>query len=404
MSIEERQEAAPRRDGNIPRHLQKRCRFRNCVQLRWTFGGALFGLVFPLVGWLAAGAASSGVSYAHRSQPVLYIVDLAPFVLGLTGYAIGHFHARLIKIRQSIESQVHARTAELQDALDELSSTQAELLNAQKLEALGGLAAGIAHEINTPIQYVGDNTRFVEESLQDLLALAEASSHLADAVRDVSEVAGLIESYNNIARKADVDFLTEEIPGALEESLEGIEQVASIVKALKSFAHPGSDSKTEDDLNEIITTTVAVTRNEWKYVADMNLDGLDPDLPHTPVMAGPLKQVLLNMIVNSAQAIEELNGDGETKGTISIATRQQGDRAVIEISDTGAGIPEPIHDRILEPFFTTKEVGRGSGQGLAIAQSIIVDKHEGSLRFESALGEGTTFFIELPLATEMVPA
>nr|MDJ0959961.1 hypothetical protein [Acidimicrobiia bacterium] len=206
---------------------------QRCIQIRWLIGGVVFGAMFPLIGWLAAGAASSGAGAAHRSQPVLYIVDLAPFVLGFTGYAIGHFHARLVRIRQSIEQTVEQRTAELQTALNELSTTQAELLNAQKLEAIGGLAAGIAHEINTPIQYVSDNTRFVEESLQDLLALAEASSHLADAVRDVSEVAGLMESYNDIAKKADVDFLTEEIPGALEESLEGIEQVASIVKALK---------------------------------------------------------------------------------------------------------------------------------------------------------------------------
>jgi signal transduction histidine kinase len=367
-------------------------------------GGVVFGLAFPIVGWLVAGAGSEGVSHAHQSQPVLYIVDLAPLVLGLTGYGIGHFHARLIKIRQSIERQVMERTAELQHALEELSTTQAELLNAQKLEALGGLAAGIAHEINTPIQYVSDNTRFVEESLRDLLALAEASSHLAQAVRDVSEVAGLVDSYNDIAGKADIEFLSAEVPGALEESLEGIDQVASIVKALKSFAHPGSDTKTEDDLNEIIATTVAVTRNEWKYVADMDLDGLDPELPPVPVLAGPLKQVLLNMIVNSAQAIEEIGGEQEKRGIISIATRKAENGVVIEISDTGAGIPESIHDRILEPFFTTKDVGKGSGQGLAIAQSIIVDRHEGSLRFESSPGRGTTFFIELPLATEMVPA
>lgn len=379
-------------------------RRRNCVQIRWLLAGLLFGTAFPLVGGLAAGAGSNGVGYAHASQPVLYIVDLAPFVLSLTGYGIGHFHARLIKIRHSIEHQVAERTAELQHALNELSTTQAELLNAQKLEALGGLAAGIAHEINTPIQYVSDNTRFVEESLRDLLALAEASSQLARAVRDVSEVAGLVESYNDIAGKADIDFLSEEIPEALEESLEGIDQVASIVKALKSFAHPGSDTKAEDNLNEIITTTVAVTRNEWKYVADMDLDGLDPELPPVPVLAGPLKQVLLNMIVNSAQAIEEIGGGDATRGTISIATRKAEDSVVIEISDTGAGIPESIHDRILEPFFTTKDVGKGSGQGLAIAQSIIVDRHEGALRFESCPGRGTTFFIELPLATEMVPA
>jgi signal transduction histidine kinase len=352
---------------------------------------------------LLAAASADGVNSllaAHRSQPVLYIVDLAPFVLGLTGFAIGHFHARIIKIRHSIEQTVQIRTAELQDALHELSATQMELLNAQKLEAIGGLAAGIAHEINTPIQYVSDNTHFVEESLTGLLDVASAASHLADAVRDVSEVAGLVEAYNDVAGKADIEFLSEEIPGAIEESLEGIDQVASIVKALKSFAHPGSSVKTEEDLNEIITTTAAIARNEWKYVADMDLDGLDSTLPKVPVLSGPLKQVILNMIVNASQAIGETADDGE-KGLISISTGIEDDHAIIRISDTGGGIPESIQDRILEPFFTTKDVGKGSGQGLAIAQSI-VEKHEGALSFQSSPGSGTTFSVALPLAKKAV--
>ncbi|MDJ0498701.1 MAG: ATP-binding protein [Acidimicrobiia bacterium] len=373
------------------------------IRVRWLIAGILFGVVFPLVGWLVAGAGTAGVRAAHRSQPVLYIVDLAPAVLGLTGYAIGHFHAHLVRIRQSIEHNVQNRTAELQQALDELSAAQTELVNAQKLEAIGGLAAGIAHEINTPIQYVSDNTRFVEESLGDLLAVATAAADLADAVRDVSEVAGLVTAYNEVAGEADVEFLSEEVPGAIADSLEGIEQVASIVKALKSFAHPGSDEKLAEDLNELITTTCAVARNEWKYVAEMDLSGLDPELPKVPLLAGPLKQVLLNMIVNAAQAIEDTVENGD-KGTISISTRTEGDSAIIEISDTGCGIPADVQNRILEPFFTTKEVGRGSGQGLAIAQSIVVDKHGGKLSFDSAPGAGTTFRIELPLAQELATA
>ncbi len=373
------------------------------IRVRWLIAGILFGAAFPLVGWLVAGAGADGVRAAHRSQPVLYIVDLAPAVLGLTGYAIGHFHAHLVRIRQSIEGNVHSRTAELQQALDELSAAQTELVNAQKLEAIGGLAAGIAHEINTPIQYVSDNTRFVEESLGDLLAVATAATDLADAVRDVSEVAGLVTAYNEVAGQADVEFLSEEVPGAIADSLEGIEQVASIVKALKSFAHPGSDEKMAEDLNELITTTSAVARNEWKYVAEMDLSGLDPELPRVPLLAGPLKQVLLNMIVNAAQAIEDTVDNGD-KGTISISTRSEGDSAIILIADTGSGIPDEVQDRILEPFFTTKEVGRGSGQGLAIAQSIVVDKHEGKLSFDSAPGAGTTFRIELPLDHELATA
>lgn len=378
---------------------------QRCVQIRWLIAGAVFGALFPLIGWLAATATAdgAGLGAAHRSQPVLYIVDLAPFVLGMTGYAIGQFHARLIKIRHSIEHTVQTRTTELQQALNELSTTQAELLNAQKLEAIGGLAAGIAHEINTPIQYVSDNTRFVEESLSELLEVASAASHLADAVRDVSEVAGLVEAYNEVAGQADIEFLSEEIPGALEESLEGIDQVAAIVKALKSFAHPGSEDRAEEDLNEIIRTTVAVARNEWKYVAEMDLGDLDANVPKVPILSGPLKQVLLNMIVNAAQAIEDVVGTSGEKGTIYISTRVEGDHAVVDVRDTGTGIPEEIQDRILEPFFTTKDVGRGSGQGLAIAQSI-VDKHGGKLLIASVPGHGATFTIKLPMTNTLAVA
>lgn len=395
----------PRADNSVcPEDDRKSCANRQrCVQIRWLLAGTIFGAMFPAVGWLVAASATGvdGIAAAHSSQPVLYIVDLAPFVLGLTGYAIGNFHSRLIRIRQSIEQTVRIRTAELQNALTELSDTQADLLSAQKLEAIGGLAAGIAHEINTPIQYVSDNTRFVEESLSGLLDVASAASHLADAVRDVSEVAGLAEAYNDVAGQADVEFLSEEVPGAIEESLEGIEQVASIVKALKSFAQPGSEDKAEEDLNEIISTTSAVARNEWKYVADLDLSELDPSLPKVPVISGPLKQVILNMIINAAQSIEEVVAAGE-KGEISISTSVADGHALIRITDTGGGIPESIQDRILEPFFTTKDVGKGSGQGLAIAQSI-VEKHEGNLSFLSTLNEGTTFTIALPLASDSVP-
>ena len=368
-----------------------------CIRIRWLLGGIVFGLSFPLIGGLAAGGLSpSSIAAGHRSQPVLYIVDLAPFVLGATGYGIGAFHARLIRIRHSIEDTVRARTAELQHALTELSNAQAELLNAQKLEAIGGLAAGIAHEINTPIQYVSDNTRFIEESVAGLLEVASAAASLVETVQDIGAAAGHVEKFREAAEEADIEFLTEEVPQALADSLTGIEQVAQIVRALKSFAHPGSDDKAPVDLNEIITTVGAVSRNEWKYAADLDLESLDPELPPVAVLAGPLKQVILNIVVNAAHAIEPVQEQTGEKGTIRIATSADADHAEITISDTGAGMPEEIRDRIFEPFFTTKGVGKGSGQGLAIAKSII-DKHGGSLTFDSEIGKGTTFHIRLPL-------
>ncbi len=379
----------------------KTCKqLERCIRLRWLLGGIAFGFTFPLVGWLAAGGLSpAGIAAGHRSQPVLYIVDLAPFVLGATGYAIGIFHARLIRIRQSIEDTVSTRTAELQQALTDLSNAQAELLNAQKLEAIGGLAAGIAHEINTPIQYVSDNTRFIETSFSGLLEVASAAASLVETVQDIGAAAGHVEKFREAADEADIEFLSEEVPQALADSLNGIEQVAQIVRALKSFAHPGSDDKAPVDLNEIITTIGAVSRSEWKYAANLDLDGLDPELPLVPVLAGPLKQVILNIVVNAAHAIEPVQEQTGDKGTIRITTGLDGDHAEIAISDTGAGMPEEIRDRIFEPFFTTKGVGKGSGQGLAIARSII-GKHGGSLTFDSEIGKGTTFHIRLPLTDD----
>ncbi|MDJ0962217.1 MAG: HAMP domain-containing sensor histidine kinase [Acidimicrobiia bacterium] len=370
------------------------------TRLRWLIGGIAFGAMFPAIGWLFAGGHTlSGIAEGHRTQPVLYIVDLAPIVLGATGYGIGVFHSRLIRIRHSIEDVVRARTAELQQALTDLSNTQAELLSAQKLEAIGGLAAGIAHEINTPIQYVSDNTRFIEESVSGLLDVASAATSLVETVQDIGQAAGHVEKFQQAAEDADIEFLTDEVPQALADSLIGLEQVARIVRALKSFAHPGSEDKAPGDLNDIIATTAAVSRNEWKYVAELELDGLDPNLPHVPVLAGPLKQVILNTVVNAAHAIETVQEQTGEMGTIRITTRVDGEVAEIAIADTGAGIPEEVRDRIFEPFFTTKGVGKGSGQGLPIAKSI-VEKHGGTFTFESEIGKGTTFFIRLPLADD----
>jgi C4-dicarboxylate-specific signal transduction histidine kinase len=367
------------------------------IQLRWLAAGVLFGAMFPLLGWLMAMSADgvSGVQAAHEAQPVLYIVDLAPLVLGLTGLDIGMFHSRLVRIRHSIELTVTERTADLQRALNDLSTAQAEFLSAQKLEAIGGLAAGIAHEINTPIQYVGDNTKFVEESLHSLLSVVSASARLA-AASEAHDVSGLIEAYESAARDAEIDYLATEVPNAIKESLDGIEQVAAIVRALKSFAHPGTDRKSPSDLNEMITDTVAVARGEWKTAAEMDLNGLDPELPLVPVLAGPLKQVLLNMVINAAHAIEDAFAASGGKGQITIATAAAGGFAEIAIADNGGGIPPEIRDRIFEPFFTTKTVGKGSGQGLAIAQSII-GNHDGTLTFETEVGTSTVFKIRLPI-------
>jgi signal transduction histidine kinase len=272
-----------------------------------------------------------------------------------------------------------------------------QLRHAQKLEAIGQLAAGIAHEINTPTQYIGDNTRFVRDAFLDLPRLHDLYSRLLSVARDRNVDPQLMAQIEDLTRAIDLDFLNEQIPTALEQTLEGVNRVTNIVRAMKEFSHPGTDAKTPTDLNRAIESTITVSRNEWKYVADVSLD-LDPDLPAVPCLPGEFNQVTLNLVINAAHAIADVvRQQPGMKGTIAVATRRLGDRVEIRVSDTGTGIPPEARSRIFEPFFTTKPVGRGTGQGLAIAHSVIVEKHGGAIRFETETAKGTTFIIELPL-------
>jgi PAS domain S-box-containing protein len=272
----------------------------------------------------------------------------------------------------------------LRQTLEERDRLEDNLRQAQKLEAIGQLAAGIAHEINTPTQYVGDNLRFLKESFGELDSL----------------LGQLVDLGGNPARaalsEADFDYLKEEIPRALNQSLEGVDRVAKIVRAMKEFSHPARE-KTATDLNRAIQSTITVASNEWKYVAEVEMD-LDANMPSVHCSPAEFNQVVLNMVVNAAHAIADVVGDGgKGKGKIRVKTRAEGDWAVIEISDTGAGMPAHVQQRIFEPFFTTKEVGKGTGQGLAIAHNVIVDKHGGTIKVSSAPGKGTTFTIRLPI-------
>jgi two-component system, NtrC family, sensor kinase len=277
-----------------------------------------------------------------------------------------------------------------------------QLSQAQKLESIGQLAAGIAHEINTPAQYVGDNTQFIKDSLGDLFGAFTKYHQLVAAAKEGPLSSGLIAEVEAAAEEADTDYLISEIPPAIENALEGIERISSIVQALKEFAHPGVKEKTHANINHCLETTIIVARNEYKYVADLHTD-LMPHLPEVWCRPNELNQVFLNLIVNAAHAIADFRPDDNApKGRITVRTRMDGDNAVVvEIEDTGAGIPDVIRDRVFDPFFTTKVVGKGTGQGLAIARSIVVDKHGGTLRFESEVGVGTTFFIQLPIDNRM---
>ncbi len=273
-----------------------------------------------------------------------------------------------------------------------------QLRQAQKLEAIGQLAAGIAHEINTPTQYVGDNTRFLQESwpsFKELLALTR-EIRKESALGSVSPLT--LQKFDALVQAADFDYLQTEIPRAIEQSLDGIQRVTKIVRAMKDFSHPGSEEKKSIDLNKAIETTITVARNEWKYVAEIETH-FDSQLPLVLCHAGEFNQVILNLLINAAQAIAQAVGDGsQGKGKIVVSTTHDHGWAEISICDTGAGIPEAVRSRVFEPFFTTKPVGKGTGQGLALAHTAIVRRHAGKIWFHSEVGKGTTFYIRLPLA------
>lgn len=261
----------------------------------------------------------------------------------------------------------------------------------QHLEAIGQLAAGIAHEINTPTQYVGDNIHFLKGAFADLKQLIGEYDKLAEETKENP----LYSKIQELKKSLDIDFLLDDIPNAIEQSLEGVGRVSKIVQSMKEFSHPPTTNTIPIDINKAIDSTITISRNEWKYVADMETD-FDSDLPMVQCFPGEFNQVILNLIVNAAHAIDDMNSDS-AKGKITISTKSNGDFVEIRVADTGVGIPKKIQSKIFIPFFTTKGVGKGTGQGLSISYSVIVDKHKGSLSFETEEGKGTVFIIRLPL-------
>jgi PAS domain S-box-containing protein len=279
-------------------------------------------------------------------------------------------------------------------------SMELQLTQAHKLESIGQLAAGIAHEINTPTQYIGDNTRFIQESFASLQTLLPKYKELLQAAKQGAVPSDLIASVETASAEADLDFLMAEIPLAIQQSLEGLGRVTKIVRAMKDFSHPGVNEKTPIDLNHAIESTVTVARNEWKYVAELELD-LDQNLPVVPCLPGEINQLVLNLVVNASHAIEEVVAKNPgSKGQITVRTRRIQNAVEIAVQDTGAGIPEAVRSKIFNPFFTTKEVGKGTGQGLAIARAVMA-KHGGTIDFKSEVGKGTTFYVRLPLSSEL---
>lgn len=281
--------------------------------------------------------------------------------------------------------------------LTEQKLQEAKRIHGMKLESIGELSAGIAHEINTPIQFIGTNMSFLREAFKDMVSLLESYDKFVDLLKEKNEYSQEITSLSDQAEEADLEYLSEEVPGAIEQTINGISRVSELVLGLKGFAHStDSVEKSPADVNEIIQNTMVVCKNAYKYVA--NLEFTPGEIPQIPVHHGDIGQVILNLIVNASQAIEENRKEESDMGLITISTSQEDDHLVIIITDTGGGIPEEVANRVFDPFFTTKEVGRGSGQGLAIARNIIHEKHDGELTFLSEPETGTTFTVRLPVA------
>jgi len=288
---------------------------------------------------------------------------------------------------------------ELQDKLvaemQERERMVLELQLAQKLESVGRLAAGIAHEINTPIQYVGDSVHFLRSACDDFDKLFESMRHAAALLPDSAELKAYHLEVAELEKKHDLEYLRAEIPKAFTRTFDGVERVTNIVKAMKEFAHPDAREQSPVDLRHALETTLLVASNEYKYVAKVRTEF--GELPHVVCNVGELNQVFLNLIVNAAHAIKDA-GKGVDDGEITIRLAAEDEQAVIRVSDNGCGVPEENLTKLYDPFFTTKEVGRGTGQGLAISHSIVVDKHGGDISVRSQVGVGTEFTVRLPIA------
>jgi len=288
-----------------------------------------------------------------------------------------------------LEAAVSARTAQLEAANVRLADErvwrdriETEVRMSQRLEAIGQLAAGIAHEINNPLQYVGDHLEFVNESTADLLSVVTRMA-ACSAAASSDKLAGVLAS-------VDVPYMARELPGALEAIQGGITRITAIVRAMKELAHPGTQDPGAADINRALESALEISANSYRGVAE--LDKQLAPLPPVTCFVAELGQVFLNLIVNAAHAME-----GRGRGTLKVTSCVDGDHVVVAIGDTGSGIPPEIQPRIFDPFFTTKPIGRGTGQGLAIARAIVVDHHGGSLSFDSVADQGTTFVIRIPI-------
>jgi len=284
--------------------------------------------------------------------------------------------------------------------ITERVSLEKQLNQANKLESIGQLAAGIAHEINTPTQYVTDNTTFLANAFTtcvDIVQLCQVISN--KSVETINQED--LRKIQILLADSDIEFILEEIPTAITQSLEGLHRISTIVKAMKSFSHPSKGEMQLTNISEAIETTITVARNEWRYIAEL-VTQFDEELPQIMCIRDELNQVFLNIIVNATHAIEDkTKKSGQQDGKITILASKQNDHVIIKISDNGIGMTTEVKERIFDPFYTTKSVGKGTGQGLSMAYAVIVERHKGEIEAQSTVGEGTTFIISLPIDNDL---
>lgn len=348
---------------------------------------------------LAVAAAAAGLALAVLAALWWRIISLIRWYVTATRQA----KAALQDANSHLEQRVAERTTELVQSnerlrveMDERQRMQTELRHAQKLEAVGRLAAGVAHEINTPVQFVNDSLFFLKGATKDLFEVLERYRVLPQSAdtRDVSRQT-LAEEASALAASVNLPYLLSEVPEAIEMSMEGMSRIAGIVRSMKDFAHPDKVDMAPVDLNRAVTSTLTIAGGEYKYVAAIETDL--GDLPEVTCHGGSIQQVVLNLLVNAAHAVGDVVKTTKKVGRIAVTTRQEGSNVIISVADTGGGIPEHVRELVFDPFFTTKEMGKGTGQGLALAHSIVRELHGGDIWFETETGRGTTFFVRLPI-------
>ena len=282
----------------------------------------------------------------------------------------------------------------LKDVTD-VEQLELQLRQVHKLEAVGRLASGIAHEINTPIQFIGDNISFLSEAFEGLGCLVQAWEDLVSPARESMTWAQRQEYMEQAFAESDVEYLMSELPTAIEQAAKGVDRVASIVSAMKAFGHPGNVESGLYDLNAAISDTVTVASNETRYVADVTTEL--GEIPLVRCRLGDINQVLLNLLVNAAHAINDKFSSTSERGTITVSSTLDGDAVVLAVTDNGCGMSPEVQAKIFDPFFTTKEIGKGTGQGMALARALVVDGHHGRIDVDSTPRAGTTISLRLPV-------